>query len=130
MKIKRFIDIEETIRAALTDYIKAYVRPLPEDFAVPSVLITSVGGIEQNDIDTFDVTLDSRANDEETAMNNLRNAIGIIEKIAEDQTTALRFVTVNTLASWGRDPVRQELSMCTARIRVIAHKEFAEVYKS
>jgi len=130
MKIKRFIDIEETIRAALTDYIKAYVRPLPEDFAVPSVLITSVGGIEQNDIDTFYVTLDSRANDEETAMNNLRNAIGIIEKIAEDQTTALRFVTVNTLASWGRDPVRQELSMCTARIRVIAHKEVTEVNKS
>lgn len=127
MKIRRIIDVEETIRAALTEYITAYVRPLPRDFEIPSILITSVGGTEQNYIDTFDVTLDSRADDEGEAQLNLRNAIGIIEKIADDQTTALRSVSINTLATWGRDPVRQELAMCTARIRVTAHKEFTEV---
>ena len=127
MKIKRFIDIEDEVRLALTDHIKAYVRPLPKDFEVPSILITAVGGSEINEIDTFDVTLDSRANDEKTAYDNLRNAIGIIEKVAESQETALRYVTINTLASWGYDPVRQELAMCTARLRVIAHKEITEV---
>ena len=129
MKIRRIIDVEETIRAALTEYITAYVRPLPRDFEVPSILVTSVGGTEQNYIDTFDVTLDSRADDEGEAHLNLRNAIGIIEKIADDQTTALRSVSINTLAAWGRDPVRQELAMCTARIRVTAHKEIMEVNK-
>ena len=127
MIIERFIDIEEEIRKTLAEHMQAYVRPLPKDFDVPSILITSVGGVEQNKIDTFDVTLDSRAYDEETAQLNLRNAIGIIEKVAESQKTLLRYVTINTLASWGKDPVRQELAMCTARLRVVAHKEIAEV---
>lgn len=127
MKIKRFIDIEEEIKVALTDYIKTYVRPLPKDFTVPSILVTSVGGSETNSIDAFEVTLDSRANEEATAQENLRNAIGILEKVAESQQTPLRYVTINTLMSWGRDPVRQELAMCTARIRVVAHKELVEV---
>lgn len=130
MKIKRFIDVEEEIRVVLTEYIQAYVRPLPKDFIIPSIEITSVGGSEVNEIDTFDVTLDSRAEDEYTAQLNLRNAVGIIEAIAESQTTKLRHVTVNTLASWGRDPVRQELALCTARIRVTAHKEITEVEKN
>lgn len=127
MIIKRFIDIEDEIRMALTNYIKTYVRPLPKDFVTPSILITSVGGSELNEIDAFDVTVDSRAEDEYTAQLNLRNAIGIIEAIAEAQTTALRHVTVNTLATWGHDPVRQDLALCTARLRVIAHKEITEI---
>lgn len=127
MKIKRVIDVEEEIRSNLSDYMTTYVRPLPDDFTVPSILITAVGGSEANEISAFDVTVDSRANDEETAQLNLRNAVGIIQAIAESQQTALRYVTVNTLMSWGRDPVRQELAMCTARIRVYAHKETTEV---
>lgn len=127
MIIERNIDVEEEIRTALTEHIKAYVRPLPKDFEVPSILITAVGGSEDNRIDTFDVTLDSRADDECTAQLNLRNAIGIIKKAAKSQQTALRYVTINALGSWGRDPVRQELAMCTARIRVIAHTEITEV---
>jgi hypothetical protein len=127
MKIKIAIDVEETIRSALSDYMTTYVRPLPEDFTVPSILITAVGGSEANEISAFDVTVDSRANDEETAQLNLRKAVGLIQAIAESQRTALRYVTVNTLMSWGRDPVRQELAMCTARIRVYAHEETTEV---
>ena len=127
MKIKIAIDVEETIRSALSDYMTTYVRPLPDDFTVPSILITAVGGSEADEISAFDVTVDSRANDEETAQLNLRKAVGLIQAIAESQRTALRYVTVNTLMSWGRDPVRQELAMCTARIRVYAHKETTEV---
>lgn len=127
MKIKRSIDIEDEIRQALSPYIAAYVRPLPKDFVVPSILITWVGGTENEEIDTFDVTIDSRAEDEDTAQLNLRNALGIIRTVAESQTTALRHILINALGSWGRDPVRQDLAMCTARIRVTAHKEFTEV---
>ena len=129
MIIERIIDIEEEIRAALTEYIQSYVKPLPKDFIVPSIEITSVGGTENNEINIFDVTFDSRAADEYTAQLNLRNAIGIIEAIAENQTTAVRHVSVNTLATWGRDPVRPELAMCTARLKVVAHKETVEVNK-
>ena len=127
MRIERSIDVEEAIRASLTDYIQAYVRPLPKNFTVPSILVTAVGGSESNRIDTFDVTLDSRAEEEETALENLRNAVGIVKEIAKGQQTALRYVSVNTLGSWGRDPVRPELAMCSARLRVIAHTEFVEV---
>ncbi len=127
IEIERSIDVEEAIRAALADYMTCYVRPLPKDFEIPSVLITAVGGQEANRIDTFDVTLDSRAELEEDALLNLRNAVGIIRKIAEGQQTALRYVSVNTLGSWGNDPVRPELAMCSARIRVVAHIEKVEV---
>lgn len=127
MKIERFIDIEDEIRQVLAPYMTAYVRPLPKDFIVPSILITWVGGTENEKIDTFDVTIDSRAEDEDTAQLNLRNAIGIIEAVTKTQTTALRYVTINTLGSWGHDPVRQDLAMCTARLRVTAHKEITEI---
>lgn len=127
MKIKRYIDVEETIRAALTDYMTCYVKPLPAGFTVPSIEITSTGGTERDTIDTFSVVLDSRANDEYTAQLNLRNAVGIVRAIAESQTTDLRYVTLNTLGSWGKDPVRPELAMCSARLSVIAHAEEVEV---
>ncbi len=127
MNIERYIDVEEEIRGALTGYIKTYVRPLPADFIVPSIEVTAVGGTEEHKIDTFSVTLDSRAKDEETALTNLRNAIGILESIAKGQATALRYVELNTLGSWGKDPVRPDLAMCTARLGVIAHKEIVEV---
>lgn len=127
MIIERFIDVEEEIRAALSDYMTCYVKPLPANFTVPSIEITAVGGTDDDHINAFDVTLDSRAEEEATALLNLRNAVGIIEKIAESQSTALRHVAINALSSWGKDPVRAELSMCTARIRVVAHKETVEV---
>lgn len=129
MNIDRSIDVEEAIRASLSEYIQAYARPLPANLVVPSVTITAVGGDTEDRVDRFEVTLDSRAKEEETALLNLRNAIGIITEIAKSQTTALRFAEVNTLGSWGKDPVRPDLAMCSARIRVIAHVETVEVSK-
>jgi hypothetical protein len=129
MKINKSIDVEEEIRASLNDYIKAYVRPLPANFDVPSILITAVGGTDENTIDYFDVTLDSRAEEDATALENLQTAVGIVIAIAKSQTTRLRFAKVNSLGSWGRDPVRPDLAMCSARLRVLAHIETMEVSK-
>ena len=129
MKINKSIDVEEEIRASLNDYIKAYVRPLPANFDIPSILITAVGGTDENTIVYFDVTLDSRAKEDATALENLQTAVGIVIAIAKSQTTKLRFAKVNSLGSWGRDPVRPNLAMCSARLRVLAHIETMEVSK-
>ena len=127
MKIDRSIDVEDEIRVALNAYIKTYVRPLPAKFEVPSILVTAVGGSTENTVDYFDVTLDSRASEDATALENLRNAVRIVVKIALSQQTKLRFAEIINLGSWGRDPVRPELAMCTARLRVLAHIETVEV---
>lgn len=123
LTIKRSLDIEDVIRQALDPYFIAYVPPLPEKFTVPSLLIQRVGGTDENTIDTFDVVIDSRAEDEATADENLRTAIGALKEIARLQKTSLRHIKVNSIGSWGSDPVRPELSMCTARIRAVAHEE-------
>lgn len=127
MQISRSIDIEDVIREVLSDYIAAYCRPLPAEFSLPSILVHQVGGSDTDTIDSFEVVLDSRAENEADASETLRNAIGIIKEIAARQTTALRYVSVNTSGSWGNDPVRPDLAMCSARIRVIAHLENVEV---
>ena len=123
VNITRSVDIEDEVRNALKSYMTAYCRPLPADFTTPSVLITLVGGSDAKQIDTFDVTLDARAADEATANETLRNAIGLMRKAAKEQTTAIRHIEVNSSGSWGSDPVRPDLSMYSARIRVVAHLE-------
>ena len=122
--IKRSVDIEDEVRIALTDHLTAYCRPLPKDFSLPCILITQVGGTDQDgQIDTFEVTLDARADNAADANETLRNAIGVLRKAAGDQTTAIRFVEVNSSGSWGSDPARPDLAMYSARIRVVAHLE-------
>ena len=127
MRIKRSIDIENEIRVGLSNYLTAYCRPLPAEYDLPHILITQVGGSDANDIDTFDVVLDARAETEAAASETLRTAIGVLKAVAKNQTTAIRFVEVNTSGSWGTDPVRPDLALCTARIRVVAHLENLEV---
>lgn len=122
--IKRSVDIEDEVRIALKDHLTAYCRPLPKDFSLPCILITQVGGTDQDgQIDTFEVTLDARADNTADANETLRNAIGVLRKAAGDQTTAIRFVEVNSSGSWGSDPARPDLAMYSARIRVVAHLE-------
>ena len=122
--IKRSVDIEDEVRIALKDHLTAYCRPLPKDFSLPCILIKQVGGTDQDgQIDTFEVTLDARADNEADANETLRNAIGVLRKAAGDQTTAIRFVEVNSSGSWGSDPARPDLAMYSARIRVVAHLE-------
>lgn len=127
MIINKSVDVEEEIRTALAPYLTSYCRPLPKDYALPNILITQVGGITSGTIDTFSVVLDSRASTEATALDTLNTAIGILKQVAKEQTTAVRHVTVNTSGSWGNDPVRPDLAMCSARIEVVAHQTSEEV---
>lgn len=121
--IERSIDIEEVVRSALAPYFTAYVRPLPAKLKTPSIEIQKVGGTDANEIDTFDIVIDSRAKEEAEAELQLRNAIGALKAIAANQTTELRYVKVNSSGSWGSDPVRPDLAMSSARLRVVAHQE-------
>lgn len=127
MIINKSIDIEEEIRSALSEYQTAYCRPLPAEYTLPHILITQVGGQTVQTIDTFYVVLDSRAETEAAALDYLNTAIGILEQVAKGQTTAIRHVTVNSSGSWGNDPVRPDLAMCSARLDVVAHQTIKEI---
>lgn len=124
MIIERSIDIEDAVRLALADHLTAYCRPLPKNYQLPCILVSKVGGSDLDKIDTFEVVLDSRANTEYEADLTLRNAIGIL-KAADG--TAIRHVTVNSSGSWGSDPARPDLAMCSARLRIVAHVERATI---
>jgi hypothetical protein len=127
MIIQRSIDIEDVVRQALSDYLTAYCRPLPDNFLLPSILVQQVAGTDSASIDTFEVVLDSRADNEAEALETLRNAIGVLKAVSKQQTTPIRFVSVNSSGSWGNDPMRPELAMCSARLSVVAHEESTEV---
>lgn len=127
MKILKSIDIENEVREALSDHLTAYCRPLPAEYDLPNIEITQVGGADSHTIDTFGVVLDSRACTEADALDYLNTAIGILKHAAKWQTTALRHVVVNSSGSWGVDPVRPDLSMCSARLSITAHQIITEV---
>lgn len=123
INILRPYDIEDEIRKALKDYLTVYVRPLPENFTTPSILVTATGGQSENTIDSFMVVLDSRARTDAEADELLRNALGILEARVTEQFGALRSVTINSLANWGSDPVRPDLKLRTMTVMVTAHRE-------
>lgn len=123
ISIERSIDVEDEIRIALSDYMTVYCRPLPADYKLPCILVTQVGGSDENKVDTFEVVLDSRADTEAVALEYLRNAVGILKAVTKKQSTAIRHVTVNSSGSWGADPVRPDLAMCSARLAIVAHLE-------
>ena len=127
MRIEKSIDIENEIRKAFEKRMTAYCRPLPADYELPHILITQVGGRDLNTIDTFEVVLDARAAREAEAINYLNTAVALLKAVAKEQTTALRHITVNSSGSWGVDPVRPDLAMCSARISVTAHQTITEV---
>lgn len=127
MIINKSIDIEDEIRQALSGYMIAYCRPLPAEYELPHILITQVGGTDRDTIDTFSVVLDSRAETEAAALDYLNTAVGVLKQAAKEQTTALRHVIVNSSGSWGIDPVRPDLAMCSARVEITAHQTKTEV---
>lgn len=119
MEIERSMDIEDAVRLALTEYLNVYCRPLPASYSLPNILVSQVGGSDTNKIDTFQVTLDARAETEAEALEYLRNAIGVLKKGSDN----IRYVRVNSSGSWGYDPVRPDLAMCSARLEIVAHLE-------
>ena len=116
------IDVEEEARVALKDYVTAYVRPLPENYTLPCVLITATGGSTKDTIDTPVLTLSARGKTDAEALNTLQTALGVLEAQAEAQTGNLRHVTINSLAQWGTDPVRKDVKLCTATVLVTCHR--------
>lgn len=127
MIINKSIDIENEVREALADHLTVYCRPLPAEYGLPHILITQVGGMESQTIDYFSVVLDSRAKTEAEALDYLNTAVGILRQVAKEQTTALRYISVNSSGSWGADPVRPDLAMCSARLAIMAHQTTMEV---
>lgn len=127
MIINKSIDIEDEVRTALSPYQTVYCRPLPAEYSLPHILVTQVGGTDTDRIDTTEIVLDSRAETEAEALDYLNTAKAILIQTAKEQTTALRHVVVNTSGSWGADPVRPDLAMCSARLSVTAHQQKVEV---
>ena len=123
MEVERSIDIEDEVRLALAPYFTIYCRPLPENFELPSLLVTQTGGNDDNTIDNFNVTLDSRAETEAEALNLLLDATATLKMVAKLQNTKLRYCIVNTSGSWGNDPVRPELALASAQLTIYTHKE-------
>ena len=122
--IRRSVDIEDEIRKALKNYMTAYCRPLPANYSLPCILITQIGGSDvEGQVDTFNVTLDARAKEAADANETLRNALGILRKVTEEQTTPLRHIVVNSSGNWGSDPVRPDIAMYSAQISVVVHQE-------
>lgn len=122
MIVERSYDIEDEVRKALSDYFVITPRPLPKNLQTPSLLVTLVGGNETNKIDAFDVIIDSRSRSNAEAMDLLLDAVATLRQVAREQTTPLRYVEVQSIGSWGNDPVRPDLAMCSARVRIYTHK--------
>lgn len=127
MNILRPIDIEDEARQALSDYFTAYVRPLSANYTLPCLLITATGGTSNNEVDTFTLTLDSRAETDAEAYELLTTALGTLEEQAKNNVGALRHLVINSLARWGSDPVRPDLKLCTATVLVTCHREAYEI---
>lgn len=124
--ISRSIDVEEAVREVLKEHMTVYCPPLPESFDVPCILAQMTGGDTEaslsgkGQIDTFIVTLDSRANEEAEALEALRNAVALL---TEARGAGYAYAAVNSLYSWGIDPARPDLAMCSASLVVTAHRE-------
>ena len=127
MNILKPVDIEEQIRLALESYLTVYCRPLPASFSTPCILVTAAGGSSRDQVDTFTVSIDARAETDAEAYDTLATAIGILEEQANQQAGALRNATINSLARWGNNPVRPDLKLCTATMIVTAHREAVNV---
>ena len=126
MKIEKSIDIEDEVRKALSSYFTIYCLPLPKNFKTPSLLVKIVSG-SGHKIDAYDVVLDARAKTPADAMDLLLEATATLKAVAHSQTTQLRYVIVNNTASWGTDPVRPELALCSARMQIFTHKIEKEI---
>lgn len=123
INIERSVDIEGVLKAALAEKFTAYCPPLPATLSLPCVEVSQVGGSRSKRLDTFTIKLDSRAETQAAAIEQLNNAVGYLIATAESNTTAIRAVTINAAGSWGQDPARPDLAMATATLLVCAHQE-------
>lgn len=123
IQIQTSVDIEYEIQKILASYMTVYCRPLPASFSMPCILVTKVGGSDRDTIDNAEIVLDSRAERESQAVVLLNKAIGVLRKVSKESTTPVRHIQVTSSGSWGVDPVRPDIAMCSARLSVTAHLE-------
>ena len=126
--MKKSKDIEYLVQQALSPHVTAYCRPLPANYSLPNILVSQVGGASEVDwgdtphLDMFAIVIDSRAEDEATALDTLNTAVALLRT-----SNVFRRVTLNTAGSWGADPVRPDLAMCSARLEVTVSLDEVEV---
>lgn len=130
MNILKPVDIENEVRLALKDYFEACNRPLPKTYGLPNVLIEQTGGSSRDKIDTFQVRLSVRAETDEEASDVMRTVLGVLQTRCEEQFGALRHMSLNSQASWGTDPVRPDLKLCTALVLLTVHRETVTISES
>lgn len=123
MQIQTSVDIEYEVQKILAPFLTVYCRPLPADFTTPCILVTQVGGSDRDTIDNFQIVLDSRAQRASQAIALLNKAVGVLRKVSRESTTPVRHIQVTSSGSWGVDPVRPDIAMCSARLSVTAHLE-------
>ena len=123
IQIQTSVDIEYEIQKILASYMTVYCRPLPAGFTMPCILVTKVGGSDRDTVDNTEIVLDSRAERESQAIALLNKAVGILRKVCRESTTPVRHIQVTSSGSWGVDPVRPDIAMCSARVSVTAHLE-------
>lgn len=122
------IDIENECRLALKPYFpNVDAGDLPEVLNVPHLRIRMTGGGTSDTIDRFNITLDARDLTDEKALTLIRKAQGVLEYQCKAQFGALRHIDINSLASWGSDPVRPDLKLCTLTATITAHRESLEI---
>lgn len=117
----RSIDIEDEARKVLAAYYAAYVDPLPADYLVPFLRVTSAGGSEANRIDTFTVVLEGYAETDAEACEITRNAVGILK------ASICWTVRENTKAARFQDPLRPDLCRYRTTVLITAHQEKFEI---
>lgn len=127
MQIQTSVDFEYEVQKILETYMTAYCRPLPANFTMPCILVTKVGGSDRDTVDSAEIVLDSRAPRESQAVALLNKAVGILRKISRESTTPIKHIQVTSSGSWGVDPVRPEIAMCSARMSVTAHLETTNI---
>ena len=123
IQIQTSVDIEYEIQKILDSYMTVYCRPLPANFSMPCILVTKVGGSDLDTIDNAEIVLDARAERESQAVTLLNKAVGVLRKVSRESTTPVRHIQVTSSGSWGVDPVRPDIAMCSARLSVTAHLE-------
>ena len=123
INILKPIDVENSVRLALADYFNIHATPLPADYSLPCLSATASGGNSRSTIDTFMVILSARAETNAEALEYLTNALGVLEVQVSKQVYGLMNVSLNNLYSWGNDPVRPDLKMCSATLLITAHRE-------
>lgn len=122
MIIERSIDIADVVRAALSDYMTAYCV-IPAKVQTPFVRVTAAGGFEKNKIDTFAVGIEGYGKRDGQACELTRNAVGILRKVAADQSTAIRFVRETSKPVRYPDPIRPDLVRYRTTLFITAHLE-------